>query len=99
MIFNGVSRVREWLRSIRVEKGYTQEQVAVAAGISRCFYTQIESRQGKKGLSPQTAIKIANTLGFDWVWFYQEDRIEAAKPAGAPGSRGSFGSYVTARNN
>ena len=61
---------------MRAEKGYTQQQVADKAGISRCFYTQIESRRENKGLSPKIAMRIAKTLEFDWVLFYHEEAMQ-----------------------
>ena len=66
--------MRAWLKNMRVDKGYTQQQVADKAGISRCFYTQLESMSKEKGLSPRTAMCIAKVLGFDWVRFYQEEQ-------------------------
>ena len=69
--------MRIWLKSLRKNKGYTQAEVAEVAGISRCFYTQIESSQ-QKGLHPNVAIRIAKVLRFDWTWFYQEALIPKA---------------------
>ena len=68
--------MRPWLKAVRARKGYTQQQVADQVGISRCFYTQIESMFENKGLSPKIAMRIAETLEFDWVWFFQEEKVE-----------------------
>ena len=62
--------MRNWLREIRTDKGATQEMVAQAAGISRCYYTQIEL-SAQKGLHPDTAMRIAEYLEFDWTVFYK----------------------------
>ena len=62
--------MRSWLRQIRTDKGATQEMVARAAGISRCYYTQIEL-SAQKGLHPDTAMRIAGYLEFDWTIFYK----------------------------
>ena len=70
--------MRVWLKVIRKERGFTQSEVAEAVGISRCFYTQIESTYHPKGLSPKVAIKIAEILQFDWTWFFQENLIPGA---------------------
>ena len=64
--------MRKWLKNIRLDRGVTQEAVAKASGISRCYYTQLETNQ-RKGLHPSTAIKIARYLTFDWTRFYQEE--------------------------
>ena len=71
--------MRPWLKSIRVDRGYTQNQVAEMVGISRCFYTQLESMHPRKGLRPKTAKSIGRVLGFDWSWFYQEEKISVDK--------------------
>ena len=46
-----------WLKDIRLKLDLTQEQVAERAGISRTFYTEIET--GSKKPSTKTAKKIA----------------------------------------
>lgn len=46
----------------------TQEEVANIAGITRSYYTQIES--GSKRPSPIVAQKIAELLNFDWTLFF-----------------------------
>lgn len=60
----------EWLESIRKEKGMTQEEVAVRAGITRNYYTMIEH----SGRCPRVPVakKIAEVLGFDWTRFFED---------------------------
>lgn len=48
--------MRDMLRDRRLKLGHTQQAVADGAGISRAFYTEIES--GKKGCSIDTWIAI-----------------------------------------
>lgn len=60
-----------WLKDIRLELELTQEQVAERAGISRAFYTEIET--GSKQPSTKTAKKIAQVLNFNWVIFFEEE--------------------------
>lgn len=65
-----VSKIRDWLISIREGKDMTQGAVANAAGIAQPSYYEIE-----KGIStprPETAKKIAAALGFDWTKFYED---------------------------
>lgn len=59
---------RTWLQQERVKVNKTQEDVAIAAGIKRPYYTQIES--GVRRPSVEVAQKIANCIGFNWVLFF-----------------------------
>jgi len=52
---------RTWLRLARMEKDFTQSQVADAAGISVASYSLIES--GFRVPSVDTAIRITDYLG------------------------------------
>ena len=60
-----------FLKEKRMEKGLSQKQVAELSGISRYRYLDIETN----GYEPsvKTAKKIANALGFDWKWFYEDE--------------------------
>ena len=62
--------MRKWLKEAREKKGLTMKSVAVAAGISECYYCQIES--GKRNAAPNVAKKIASVLGISWVKFFEE---------------------------
>lgn len=46
----------------------TQEEVADKAGITRAYYSMIES--GKKTPSPKIAQRIANIFNIEWTLFY-----------------------------
>lgn len=61
--------MRKWLKEMRKERYLTQEEVAKLAGISRTHYTQIEA--GKKTPSVEVAKRIAKSLKFDWVIFFE----------------------------
>ena len=63
--------MREWLVNKRNEKGLTQEEVAVRAGIARTTYAMIE--QGNRDPSVTVAKRIAGVLGFDWPLFYTDE--------------------------
>ena len=56
------------LRAYRNKMGATQKEIAYKSGISRVFYTNIET--GKRRPSPEVAQKIADVLGFDWTEFF-----------------------------
>lgn len=61
---------RSWLFEIRDEANFTQEQVALAAGIQRTTYASIE--QGYRTPSVKTAKRIAHVLGFKWTIFFED---------------------------
>ncbi|TFJ91418.1 helix-turn-helix domain-containing protein [Lentibacillus salicampi] len=63
--------MRLWLKEIRGERGYTQNEVSCLSKISRSHYTRIE--QGTKKPSVNTAKNIANSLRFNWVNFFSSD--------------------------
>lgn len=66
----GVKEVRLWLKEKREIKGFTHEDVAEHAGISRSYYTLIES--GNKTPSVDVAKAIAHVLDFPWTIFFEE---------------------------
>lgn len=61
--------MREWLKKIREGAKLTMKVVADRAGISECYYSQIEN--GVRDCPVKTAKKIAEVLGFDWQKFYE----------------------------
>jgi len=63
--------MREWLKVIRNEKNLTHSDVAKQANIERAYYTMIES--GNRKPSVKVAKSIANTLGFSWTIFFEEN--------------------------
>ncbi|MCL2574890.1 MAG: helix-turn-helix transcriptional regulator [Defluviitaleaceae bacterium] len=65
---------REWLGKLREKKGISQAALASIAGITQQQYSNIE--KGCKNPSPKTAQKIAETLGFDWKLFFEDDKSE-----------------------
>ena len=62
--------MREWLKKKRIDSKKTMKCIAEAAGISECYYCQIES--GVRNVPVKTAKKIAEALGFDWQMFFEE---------------------------
>ncbi|WP_068672318.1 helix-turn-helix transcriptional regulator [Oceanobacillus sp. Castelsardo] len=61
--------MRTWLKEMRDSRRLTQSEVAMLSGISRSHYTHIE--QGNKTPSVEVAKRIAKTLKFDWVIFFE----------------------------
>ena len=60
----------EWLKSIRVSRGKTQEQVAKQAQMARGAYANIEN--GERRPSVRVAKRLAAVLGFEWTRFFEE---------------------------
>lgn len=60
--------MRNWLIETRKATKLTQQKVANEVGISRTFYTGIES--GQRRPSPEVAQDIADVLDFDWTLFF-----------------------------
>ncbi|MEI2338913.1 helix-turn-helix transcriptional regulator [Priestia megaterium] len=67
--------MRGWLKTIRNEKNLTHSDVAKQANIERAYYTMIES--GNRKPSVKVAKSIANTLGFSWTVFFEENSNES----------------------
>lgn len=61
--------MRTWLKKIRLENKFTMKALAIKAGISECYYSQIEN--GVRDCPVKTAKKIAEVLGFDWQKFFE----------------------------
>lgn len=68
---------RTWLKKIRLQKGMTQQDVAVKAKIERSYYTMIE--QGKRNPSVTVAKEIAKTLEIDWTIFFESKCNESTQ--------------------
>lgn len=69
---------RDWLVSIRMQLGMTQEQVASKAGIERSTYSQYEL--GRRTPDVNNAKNVANALGFDWtIFFASQSRTKTQK--------------------
>lgn len=73
MTSKGGDRVRAWLKSIRESAGLSTYKVAALSGLSQSYYASIESGSRGKPLNVDIAKKIADTLGFDWTRFYEDE--------------------------
>ena len=62
-----------WLEEIRRNKGLKQKDVAREAKIAAATYSNIENE--KRGITVDTAKRIAGVLGFDWKRFFDEVRM------------------------
>ena len=65
--------MRDWLKRIRIQEGFTQEKIADILCISRAHYTRIEI--GQRNPSIKIAKQISKLLNFNkhgisWTVFY-----------------------------
>ncbi|MDU0077705.1 helix-turn-helix transcriptional regulator [Bacillus velezensis] len=63
--------MREWLKHQRLEKGYTQQDVATAAKIKRAYYTMIEN--GSRKPSVPVSKRIGVILDLPWTFFFEDE--------------------------
>ena len=73
--FNGniLSVISSNIRKYRIEKGVTQEQLAVDIGMSYDYLRRIESQKGKEGISLMSLYKISVVLGVTMDKFFEEN--------------------------
>ena len=62
--------MRELLKAINLESGYSQEELSNAVGMAQPSYCNIKNRGWR--LTPEIAKKLAVFLGFNWVLFFEE---------------------------
>lgn len=66
---------REWLKKFRVEKGYSQQEIADKLNIARTTWIGYEN--GYRTPRGKTAIQIANLLNFPVELFFYTDVRES----------------------
>lgn len=62
--------MRIWLQKKRQELNLSQDDIAVAVGIKRPYYTMIEN--GSRNPSVKVAKKISLLLGCKWTLFFDD---------------------------
>ncbi|HOV69029.1 MAG TPA: helix-turn-helix transcriptional regulator [Clostridia bacterium] len=62
--------MKENLKTLRLNRGFSQRQIATILDISESYYCLIEN--GERRPSVEVAKRIAAVLGFDWQKFYEE---------------------------
>lgn len=67
--------MREWLKELRKEAGYSTYKVAELSGVSQSYYASIETGSRGKPLNVDVAKKIAEALHFDWTKFYDDEDV------------------------
>lgn len=66
-----MKKKRDWLINLRNLQGFTQQEVADAAGVDRSSYAMYES--GRRNPHVATAMKIATFLKFEWTIFFANE--------------------------
>jgi putative transcriptional regulator len=61
--------LRNWLKNLRLQRGFTQQDVAQRTKIERSYYTMIEN--GDRNPSVNVAKQLATAIGFDWTLFFE----------------------------
>ena len=61
--------MRHWLTALRVERGYSQKELAKAINVTQPAYSFYE--RGKTTPKPDKAKALGSLLGFDWTKFYE----------------------------
>lgn len=61
--------MRQWLKDLRQSAELTMKELATKAGISECYYSQIES--GHRRPAVDVAKKIAAVLDIPWDKFFE----------------------------
>lgn len=64
--------MRTWLKDLRKNLHLTQSQLAEKIGVDVTLIGKIEN--GSRRPSVKTAMKIADTLGFEWTRFYDGEQ-------------------------
>lgn len=67
--------MRMWLIKLRKKYGLSQYELADLLGISRSYYSLIET--GSRDPGGKTAKKIADLLDFDMALFYEENGFKS----------------------
>lgn len=68
--------MRTWLRDIRAKKGFSQEDMSRKLGVSRTYYSRIESGYRQQRMSIEMAKKLADALEtpIDTILRYESER-------------------------
>ena len=66
--------MREWLKTIRCNNGYSQQAIAEKLGMTQQYYNYIENGERKKELNLSLVIKIADIFKVDINWIADQER-------------------------
>ena len=61
------------LKTLRITKGFSQQEISKAVGLSRAAYTNIEN--GKRNLTVKTAKKLGIILDIPWYQLFDNKKV------------------------
>lgn len=72
--------MREWLKSLRIEKGFTQQKVADLTDMSLSNFNLIENGERQKDLDLSLVLKLARIFGVsvDYI-IAEEEKLKEAE--------------------
>lgn len=65
--------MRNWLKELRSQNGYTQTEVANKLGISQNYYCSIESGERQKDLDLSFITRIASIFNVSIEWIVEQE--------------------------
>ena len=65
--------MRNWLKELRSQNGYTQTEVANKLGISQNYYCSIESGERQKDLDLSFITRIASIFNVSIEWIVERE--------------------------
>lgn len=69
--------MRNWLKTIRCKKNYTQRYVAEKIGITQQYYNLIECGERQKQLSVSLATNFSEIFGVPIEWIIEQENKTA----------------------
>lgn len=66
--------MREYLKKLRKEKGYTMQVVADKIGISKQYYQRIEVGDRQQNMDITLAVKLSNVFGISIQTLIEEEQ-------------------------
>ena len=66
--------MREWLKTLRIEKCLTMKEVATKLGISESYYCAIENGERQKRMDITIAAGLSAILGTPIAWIAEQEK-------------------------
>lgn len=70
-----------WLRAVRQQHGYSQQQLASKLAFKRQAWAQLEASEARGAISLYSLRRAADAMGYDFVYFLAPRTGEAAQSA------------------
>jgi transcriptional regulator with XRE-family HTH domain len=69
--------MRNWLRTARIEKGYTNRELAKKLGISESYYSLIEAGTRQKRMDITLVTRLSAALGMELPRIIREEEVNS----------------------